>query len=176
MGWTQKIMFRSSVTLVWYSSAYLCLAALLERWGWSPATRCWQQCMALRRRARFGSALSGLAQRISARRSQPWLVVSDPSEPGCSWPGSADMPPGTVLLANVSAACVPVHQTGEAPGREPQACYMFSCSVMSEIGTAVPEPVSWGPQGVWDWVDLAKSLWGLNNSYKQKKGFLFGYL
>lgn len=67
--------------------------------------------------------------------------------------------------------CVPVHQTGQAPGREPQACYMFSCSVMSEIGTAVPEPVSWGPQGVWDWVDLAKSLWGLNNSYKQKKGF-----
>lgn len=60
--------------------------------------------------------------------------------------------------------CVLVHQTGEAPGKEPQTCYMFSCSAMSGIPcTAVAEPVSWGPQGAWGWVNLAKFLRGLNN-------------
>lgn len=65
----------------------------------------WQRCMARRRREWFGSGLSGLAQRHQCHQEPPWLFQHS-SDPGYFWRGSADMPSGTVLLANVSATSV----------------------------------------------------------------------
>lgn len=113
----------------------------------------------------------GLAQSHQCQQ-EPAMAVSAPRSPRllllriCR-PAFKDCP----ACKCQCSSCVRVHQTGEAPGKEPQACYTFSCFVVSEISTAVPEPVSWGPQGAWDWVNLAKSLWGLKNWNNQKKGF-----
>lgn len=88
---------------------------------------------------------------------------------GCS-PASADMPSGTILLANVSAASVSMcSKLLRLLGKIHKLS--GTCSLMSEEQlTAMPGPLSWGPRGAWEWVNFAKPLWGPNNWNNQRKG------
>lgn len=90
------------------------------------------------------------------------------------------MPSGTVLLANVSATSVSTCiKLLKLLGKRHKP---ISCSVplqcqkghVLHVHLCAPctaEPVSWGPSRAWDWVNLAKPLWGLNNWNYQREGF-----